>query len=87
MLSQGEGWRIGPLLADTPQLAELLLKLLVKRHQGVVLLDAPGLNQLANPLLKRIGFTEISQTLRMYRGNQPPISMNDVYGLACLELG
>ena len=87
LLSEGEGWRIGPLLADSPQLAEFLLRLLVKRHPGVVLLDAPGLNKFADPLLKRIGFIQISQTLRMYRGEQPPISMNDVYGLACLELG
>ncbi len=87
LLSEGEGWRIGPLLADSPQLAEFLLRLLVKRHQGVVLLDTPGLNSFATPLLKRIGFNEISRTIRMYRGDQPPISMNDIYGLACLELG
>ena len=87
LLSNGEGWRIGPLLADTPKLAEYLLRLLVKRHKGVVLIDTPGLNENANPLLKGIGFTKTSETLRMYKGNQPPISMSDVYGLACLELG
>ena len=87
LLSIGEGWRIGPLLADSPQLAEYLLRLLVKRHKGVVLIDTPGLNEHANPLLEKIGFTNVSQTLRMYKGNQPPISMQDVFGLACLELG
>ncbi len=87
LLSHGEGWRIGPLLADTPQLAEFLLRLLVKQHQGSVLLDTPGLNPYANELLQKLGFTQVSKTLRMYRGYQPPISMKDVYGLACLELG
>ncbi len=87
LLPHGEGWRIGPLLADTPQLAESLIQLLLKRHNGVVLIDSPGLNPLANKLLQKLGFSNISQTIRMYRGNQPPISMNDVYGLACLELG
>ena len=87
LLSQGEGWRIGPLLADTPQLASILLKLLVERHQGVILLDTPGLNPYANPLLQSLGFEDVSHTIRMYKGDQPPISMNDVYGLACLELG
>ncbi len=87
LLRAGEGWRIGPLLADSPQLAEYLLQLLLQRHPGVVLLDSPGLNPYANSLLVKLGFIEISQTLRMYKGTQPPISMNDVYGLACLELG
>ena len=87
LLRDGEGWRIGPLLADTPQLAELLLKRLIERHRGVVLLDAPGANPAAEDLLQRSGFTAVSQTLRMYRGEQPHISLAEVYGLACLELG
>ncbi|WP_320668446.1 GNAT family N-acetyltransferase [Prochlorococcus sp. MIT 1307] len=87
LLSDGEGWRIGPLLADTPNLAEKLLRLLIMRHKGVILIDTPGLNSKANPLLQKLGFQVLSETLRMYKGEQPPISMNDVYGLACLELG
>lgn len=87
LLQDGEGWRIGPLLADNPNLAEYLLRKLVERHPGVVLLDSPGLNTKANKLLEKLGFKEISKTLRMYRGSQPSISLNDVYGLACLELG
>ncbi len=87
LLRRGEGWRIGPLLADTPKLAELLLRQLIRSHPGVVLFDAPGKNPFASQLLRRLGFEETSQTLRMYKGSQPPISMNDVYGLACLELG
>ncbi len=87
LLSEGEGWRIGPLLADSPQLAELLLRRLVDQHQGVVLIDVPGLNPYVKTLLLELGFNQISETLRMYKGNQPPISMKQVYGLACLELG
>ena len=87
LLQRGKGWRIGPLLADTPQLAELLLKKLLDRHPGIVLIDSPGLNPFASNLLSAFGFQEISSTLRMYKGNQPPISMHEIYGLACLELG
>ncbi len=87
LLKEGVGWRIGPLLADTPILAELLLKKLLYRHPGIVLLDSPGLNLFAEKLFKKIGFNAISHTVRMYRGKQPPISMDEVYGLACLELG
>ncbi len=86
-LEQGEGWRIGPLLADTPSLAELLLYRLIKEHSGIVLLDTPGLNMHVNSLLKKLGFKPVSKTLRMYRGDQPPTSMSEVYALACLELG
>ena len=38
-------------------------------------------------LFKDLGFEPISKTVRMYKGEQPPISMQDVYCLACLELG
>ena len=87
LLRQGTGWRIGPLLADNPELAERLLRGLLQRHQGVVLLDGPGANPAAGSLLQRLGFAPISETLRMYRGAQPQVSLADVYGLACLELG
>jgi len=51
------------------------------------LLDCPGLNPYANFLLANLGFIESSKTYRMYKGIQPPFPMNQVYGLACLELG
>ena len=82
-----EGWRIGPLLADTPPLAELLIRKLVKNLEAQILLDCSNLNPYANYLLSSMGFKEISQTYRMYKGIQPTCPMNQVYGLACLELG
>ena len=82
-----KGWRIGPLLADTPPLAEILIRELVKGLESEILLDCPGLNPYANYLLSNLGFEEISKTYRMYKGAQPPFPMNQVYGLACLELG
>ncbi len=87
LLQHGEGWRIGPLLADNSHLAECLLRRLVKRHPGIVLIDTPGKNPHVGGLLNKLGFKVISQTVRMYRGEQPPISMDEIYGLACLELG
>lgn len=90
LLSQGEmasGWRIGPLLADTPALAERLLRALLNRHPGEVLIDAPGANRHAATLLRHLDFSPGPRTLRMYRGTQPRQTLADVYGLACLELG
>ncbi|MEX1316466.1 MAG: GNAT family N-acetyltransferase [Synechococcaceae cyanobacterium] len=87
LLRRGEGWRIGPLLADSPALAGQLLAGLMHRHPGVVLIDAPGANPAAAPLLAGLGFQPVSHTLRMYRGTAPTVPLGDVYGLACLELG
>ncbi len=88
LMQDGEdGWRIGPLIADTPYLAEFLLRRLILRHKGEILIDSPGINDNAGRLMKKLNFDYVSQTLRMYKGHQPPISMNDVYSLACLELG
>ena len=79
--------RIRPLMAETPEAAERLLHGLLCRHRGVVLVDAPSANPLAQVVLEQLGFRQISQTLRMYRGTAPAVSLQDVYGLACLELG
>ena len=57
------------------------------KKRSYLIIDAPGLNKSASELFKKLGFESVSETFRMYRGFQPPVSMNDVYGLACLELG
>ena len=53
----------------------------------VVLLEGSGANPAAGALMRRLGFALISETLGMYRGTQPLVSLADVFGLACLELG
>ena len=87
LLKRGDGWRIGPLMADKPKLLKILLKKLIDSHPGLIIIDSPGLNSSASELFKDLGFESESETFRMYRGYQPPVSMSDVYGLACLELG
>ena len=86
-LPHGQGWRIGPLIADSPQLAERLLVQLLQHHPGAVLIDAPGANPAAANLLRSRGFSVVGETLRMYRGPIPQLPLQDVFGLACLELG
>ena len=87
LLANGDGWRLGPLVAESPAAAVALLEGLLQRHPGTVLIDAPGANAAAAPLLTSLGFAPVSRTLRMYRGVPPAVSLADVYGLACLELG
>ncbi|MGA1304098.1 MAG: GNAT family N-acetyltransferase [Cyanobium sp.] len=87
LLKEGEGWRIGPLVADHPAAARALVEGLLQRHSRPVLIDGPGANPQVGPVLEALGFQPIAQTLRMYRGPAPQVSLADVYGLACLELG
>jgi ribosomal-protein-alanine N-acetyltransferase len=87
LLRRGEGWRIGPLLADNPQLAERLLRRMLDSHPGVVLIDVPGANADGDPLMRLLGFESVDTMLRMYRGEPPAVGLGDVYGLASLELG
>jgi len=82
------GARIGPLLADSPALGDHLIRcLLSDDHPGVALIDSPGASLQASQLMERIGFQPLTTTQRMYRGEQPDIFLNEVFGLACLELG
>jgi ribosomal-protein-alanine N-acetyltransferase len=78
---------VGPLIADTPPLADALLAALLAAHPGEVLIDAPAANPHAAPLLAERGFTAVGETLRMYRGPAPRLPLEEIYGLACLELG
>lgn len=81
------GWRLGPLLADAPLLAGALLDRLCSERTGPVLIDAPEANPRAHRLLEHRGFQIAGRTVRMYRGTPPELPLQDIYGLACLELG
>ena len=56
----GIGHRIGPLVADSPELASIILRELVFKYPGFILLDSPGINTQANSLLRSLGFKLIS---------------------------
>ena len=53
----------------------------------MLLIDTPGFNASANELMDALGFKAESETMRMYRGDLPKVALNDVFALACLELG
>lgn len=81
------GWRIGPLLADQPELAGAILDTLISDRPGPILIDVPATNTIATNLLEERGFTLQLLNVRMYKGKTPFIPLEDIYGLACLELG
>lgn len=81
------GHKIGPLFADSPEVADVLLRALVRDADGPVSLDVPDPNLGARSLVDRHGMTPVFSTRRMYRGPAPVLDLERVYGVTTLELG
>lgn len=83
------GYRIGPLFADSDSIAEALLMALMSRIRAgaPVFLDVPEINVSALELAKRFEMQTIFETARMYRGETPQIDLGKVYGVTSFELG
>jgi GNAT superfamily N-acetyltransferase len=83
------GWKIGPLFADTPDIAEVLLRTLAgAAGEGVpVFLDVPEPNPAALDLANRYGMVKVFETARMYTGEIPFLPLDRLYGITSFELG
>jgi hypothetical protein len=84
-----QGYKIGPLFADTPAAAEALYRGL-SRHAAAgepVYLDVPEANAAAMALVARHGMREVFGTARMYAPAAPEIALPCVYGVTTFELG
>ncbi len=83
-----DGHKIGPLFADSPDLAEALYASLVAGVPGeTVFLDVPQANADAVALARRHQLRPVFQTARMYRGGDPAIPVGRVFGVTTFELG
>ncbi|AIE74636.1 MULTISPECIES: GNAT family N-acetyltransferase [unclassified Synechocystis] len=83
------GYKIGPLFADTPGVAEtLFLALKANPEPGAVIyLDVPEPNQGAIALAAKYSLQMVFETARMYTGQAPPIALEKIYGVTSFELG
>jgi Acetyltransferase (GNAT) domain/Acetyltransferase (GNAT) family len=82
------GFKIGPLFADTEEIAdELFRSLAVEAVSGPVFLDVPEPNPSAVGLAARYGLTPVFETARMYRGRAPVLPLGATYGITTFELG
>ncbi|MFZ4478259.1 MAG: GNAT family N-acetyltransferase [Rhodoferax sp.] len=83
------GYKMGPLLADEPALAErLFLALQSQVPKGApVFLDTPALNPAAVELAQRHGMSVAFETARMYRGAAPRLPIDRLFGVTSFELG
>lgn len=83
------GYKIGPLYAESPELAEslfLALKSKVKPSEPVYL-DTPEVNQAAVALAERYDMTVSFETARMYTGEMPDMPLNRLFGVTSFEIG
>jgi hypothetical protein len=83
------GHKIGPLVADTPDIAAALHAALCSRVPAgeAVFLDVPMNNPDAVALAEREGMRVVFETARMYTGDAPACEMQRVYGITSFELG
>lgn len=83
-----DGYKIGPLYADTPGFADSIYQALIATVGDVsVFLDVPEVNQDALMLAQRYQMKAAFETARMYSGDFPDIRLDKVYGVASFEIG
>jgi ribosomal protein S18 acetylase RimI-like enzyme len=83
------GYKIGPLFADNPELAEslfLALKACAKPSIPIYI-DVPEVNQAAVTLAERYNMKVVFETARMYRDETPNLPLNRLFGVTSFELG
>jgi GNAT superfamily N-acetyltransferase len=83
-----EGYKVGPLFADDPNVAQALFKALQKGIEGeLLILDVPENNPAAMALATQYNMEEVFATMRMYQKGLPEIDHSKVYGITTFELG
>lgn len=81
-------FKVGPLHAETPEIAAALVAgLAEKMSPPAVVIDVPDFNKPALDLVERMGWLQISSSARMYTGQVPALDRAGMYGITSLELG
>ena len=82
-------YKIGPLFADNPDLAEELFLALKSQTKSTdkFFLDTPEINKAAVNLAKTYKMNVVFETSRMYTKEAPNISVNKIFGVTSFELG
>lgn len=83
------GYKIGPLFADTPEIAENLFLALksIPEPGEIIYLDVPEVNEEAIALAEKYSMEIVFETARMYTGEAPDLALEKIYGVTSFELG
>ncbi|ADH90271.1 GCN5-related N-acetyltransferase [Ancylobacter novellus DSM 506] len=82
------GWKIGPLVAQDEEAAEIVFRALrAAAGAGEIVLDVPEPNVAALALARRHGLAPVFETARMYTGPIRPVALERLYGVTSFELG
>ncbi len=82
------GFKIGPLYADSAEIAEDILLSLASYSKGEDLyLDIVQENSEALRLSTQYGFIKVFETARMYKGIAPKSPLSKIFGVTTFELG
>lgn len=83
-----DGFKIGPLFADTTDAADRLLGTLMAKIAGSqVQIDVPEINQDAVTLAGDFNLSEVFGCVRLYHGPAPDLALDRIYGVTSLEFG
>lgn len=80
--------RVGPLFADSPDVAAALVSALAEKTGAkAVAVDIPDINKPAVALAEKAGMKPSFETARMYTGTNPDVDYAGLFGVTSLELG
>ena len=84
-----QGYKIGPLFADTPEIAEAIFLHLSSRVEGgsSIFLDIPEVNAAAVELVQQYRMQKVFETARMYTQEEPSLAIDRLFGVTTFELG
>jgi GNAT superfamily N-acetyltransferase len=82
------GWKVGPLFADSQGIARNILNALLSKIPGeCYFLDIPEPNQAALELVRENNMKICFETARMYTQKPPAHPLNHIFGVTTFELG
>ena len=84
-----EGYKVGPLFADDAETASAILGALVHHcgQDSAVFIDVPEPNSAGVALARVAGLESVFETARMYRGGDPGLPLERIFGITTFELG
>lgn len=83
-----EGYKVGPLFAESMDIAEEIFHALcAKSSGGPVFLDVPEINPQALQMVKALNLKSDFETVRMYNKTPPKQQLDKIFGVTTFELG